>query len=417
MTQTKENPHKWLFKARFRRNAFGWRPQPAIGRIREAVSEIKRVARTDKVLAAEGAVSFLERLSPALAQVDSSSGAIGNAVFKAIEQLVPIIAAAPADPRTREGWLERLFQAHGEDRMPYIEELAEYWGELCADPRLASTWADRLLEMTRRVLHPAEPGFHFFHGTSACLSALYAAGRQDELIELLEGVNFWPYARWAVKALAAQGRKAEAVRRAEMCRGTGAGDVAIDRACEEILLSSGMLEEAYRRYGLVANRRGTYLAWFRAVLQKYPHKSPTEVLGDLVALTPGHEGKWFAAAKDAGLFQEAAVLANRSPCSPQTLARAARDFADTNPGFAVQAGMAALRWMVEGFGYDITSLEVLDAYFHTMKAARNLGEEKPVQDHIRNLVAKETLKDRFVTRVLAPHLGISPGSDPHKIFS
>jgi len=39
--------------------------------------------------AAEGSVLLLEKLSPALERVDSSSGSIGNAVNKAIEALVP----------------------------------------------------------------------------------------------------------------------------------------------------------------------------------------------------------------------------------------------------------------------------------------------------------------------------------------
>ncbi|MHB8508959.1 MAG: hypothetical protein ACYDGR_09990 [Candidatus Dormibacteria bacterium] len=42
-------------------------------------------------LAADGAVALLERISPALEQVDSSSGAIGTAVNNAIDELVPII--------------------------------------------------------------------------------------------------------------------------------------------------------------------------------------------------------------------------------------------------------------------------------------------------------------------------------------
>jgi len=57
---TKAEQHRWQFAGRFRRNAFGWRSQPAIQRVREAVSEIKRVRRTGPVLAAEGAVLFLE---------------------------------------------------------------------------------------------------------------------------------------------------------------------------------------------------------------------------------------------------------------------------------------------------------------------------------------------------------------------
>ena len=114
----------------------------------------------------------------------------------------------------------------------------------------------------------------------------------------------------------------------------------------------GRVEEAYRRYALTANRTGTCLGWFRAVTKKYPDKPRAVVLSDLVQLTPGDEGKWFAAAKDARLFDEAVALANRTPCNPRTLTRAARDFAEKNPAFAVEAGFAALRWLVQGYGYE-----------------------------------------------------------------
>jgi hypothetical protein len=80
----KTDGHKWEFKPRFRRHAFGWKSQPAIQRVKQAVSEIKKVAKHDPVLGAEGAVILLERLSPALDHVDSSSGAIGTAVNNAI---------------------------------------------------------------------------------------------------------------------------------------------------------------------------------------------------------------------------------------------------------------------------------------------------------------------------------------------
>jgi len=102
----KTRGHSWRFKARFRRHAFGWKSQPAIARLQEAVSEITRVARIDPILGAEGAVGLLERLSPALENVDSSSGAIGTAVNHAIAELVPVIVAAPAD-RGNAGRLAR----------------------------------------------------------------------------------------------------------------------------------------------------------------------------------------------------------------------------------------------------------------------------------------------------------------------
>ena len=134
--------HPWAFRSRFRRHAFGWKSRPAIQRIREAVTEIKRVARKDKVLAAEGAVLFLERLSPAIEQVDSSSGAIGIFMNKVIADLVVVIGAAPADEATRQGWLKRLWPACQDDDIPYLERIGGHWGDLGVSQAFASQWAD-----------------------------------------------------------------------------------------------------------------------------------------------------------------------------------------------------------------------------------------------------------------------------------
>jgi hypothetical protein len=82
------------------------------------------------------------------------------------------------------------------------------------------------------------------HGTSACLSALATAGRCDELIELVLNDVLWSYQRWAVKAMAAQGRGAEAIAYAERCHSPWASDTDIDGLCEQILLASGHPEEA-----------------------------------------------------------------------------------------------------------------------------------------------------------------------------
>lgn len=100
--------HTWKFKARFRRHVFGWRSRPAIQRVKQAVSEIRAVARRGRVLAAEGALALLERVSPALENVDSSSGAIGTAINNAIAELVRIIAVARPIPRPAiPGWSGR----------------------------------------------------------------------------------------------------------------------------------------------------------------------------------------------------------------------------------------------------------------------------------------------------------------------
>ena len=405
----KAPPHKWTFRARFRRHAFGWKSQPAIKRIKEAIAEIKKVARKDPLLAAEGAVLFLEKVSPAIEQVDSSSGAIGTAVNNAVAALVEVIAAASADEDTRAKWLDRLWEAYQDDDIPYLESLGDHWGELCASPEVASHWADELTGTCKMAWSPDPELRGFFKGTTNCLSALLAAGRHEGLLDLLDMAPYkmWHYRQYGVKALAAMGRKAEAIRYAEEGRGLNDSPVAIARACEEVLLSSGLDDEAYERYGLVANQAGTYLAWFRAVAKKYPQKPKSEVLAGLVAHTPGNEGKWFTAAKSAKLFDEAIDLANRTPCSPQTLTRAARDFEEKNPNFAVEAGMAALRWLVEGYGYEITSADVFAAYSHTIKAAEQAGVADETRARIRTLVSRETFGERFVTRILGRHLELS----------
>jgi hypothetical protein len=399
--------HKWQFVPRFRRNAFGWRSGTPVQRIKEAIAEIKQVARTEPVLAAEGAISLLEKLSPALVHVDSSSGALGSAVDKAITILVPIIAKADVKPQLRQRWLERLWQALQDDEMPYLELLGDYWGELCVTPALASDWADAFLPHAEQAWTTAAPGYRFFKGTSACLDSLYAAGRDQEVLALLDKAPFkgWHYRRWGVKALAALGKKAEAIQYAEATRGLNNPDGEISQACEAILLSSGSFEEAYRRYALEANQGTTHLATFRAIARKYPYKRPEEILRDLMASTPGAEGKWFAAAKDAGLFEVAAELATRSPTDPRTLTRAARDFAGKQPDFALAAGLAALRWIALGQGYEISGADVLDAYVAVTQAAAGGGTSiQGVKEQIREMIAGGQPGCSLMRTVLAPHL-------------
>lgn len=396
--------HKWTFTGRFRKQAFGWRGSAtAIQRVKEAVAEIKAAARKDALLGAEGAVLFLEKISPALEQIDSSSGAIGTAVSNAIEALVPIIAEAPTDTTLRKKWLDRLWKAIEEDDIPYIELLPDHWGALCKSPGLASLWADNLMTPVR-ITWSADrrAGGGYFKGTSACLSALLAAGRHKEILELLDlaPYKFWHYRQWGGKALMVMGKKAEALRYAEDSRGLNQPDHIISAACEEILLASGMAEEAYGKYAIAANQKTTYLATFRAIAKKYPNKAPGEILVDLVASSPGNEGKWFAAAKSAGLLREAINLANRSPCDPRTLTRAARDMKDKEPHFAAEVGIAALRWLIAGYGYDITRLDVLDAYKFTLDAAVNDGCLPEVQDRIRKMVADDKSSDQVAGKII-----------------
>ncbi|REG58587.1 hypothetical protein B0G80_1246 [Paraburkholderia sp. BL6669N2] len=397
--------HRWTFAARFRRNAFGWKSALPIQRLKEAVVEIRQVARSDVILAAEGAVLLLEKLSPALEQVDSSSGAMGTAVNRTIDALAPLIAAAKVDSTIRQAWLERLFEALQEDQMPYIERLADVWGELAVTPSMASAWADRLLPITAHVIGPDGQG-GFFVGTTACMSALYVAHRFDELLALVNSarMTWWGYRQWGAKALVALGRPEEALRYAEQSRNAHAPESAIAVACETILLTCGMMDDAYQRYAIAANRSGTYLATFRAIARKYPGRSQAAILQDLIESEPGSEGKWFASAKDAGLFDLATSLIQTSPTDPRTLIRAAPEFVQRQPTFAITCGMAALRWIDADAGYEITAADVLDAY-------ATLADAVCVNGTSRDALNARLLEQfgpgaasAFVGNVLAPHI-------------
>ena len=139
--------------------------------------------------------------------------------------------------------------------------------------------------------------------------------------------------------------------------------------------------------------------------EKYPHKPAAEILADLVKATPGEEGKWFIAARDLGRYDLAIELARTSPCDPRTLARAARDYAAKEPAFAVEAGHAALEWLVKGYGYEITAADVRMAYSAAMKAAEALGRVRETKERLRQLIAAAPRAD-LLAQVLRDELGL-----------
>ena len=104
---------------------------------------------------------------------------------------------------------------------------------------------------------------------------------------------------------------------------------------------------------------------------------------------------------------EAIELANRTPCDHNTLIRAARDLTEANPQFAVEAGMAALKWLVSGYGYEVTGSDVWAAYRYTMSAAEHAGCKAQTFERVRQLVAGERQADRFVRKILGPELGLN----------
>jgi hypothetical protein len=240
------------------------------------------------VEAGEGAVALFERLWPAFQDIDTSTGALGGAVSRTLEKLIPLLMDAPADEKTRRKWLERLFTAIQEDGVDYLAPLEDRWGEVCVFPESANAWVDSLMPTVRQVWSDHST-FSFMKGDHACLSCLLHLGRYQELNELLslQAHPIWSTEQFGAEALARQGMTDAAIAFAEARRLDGYGEWQIIHFCERVLLEAGREEEAYREYGLLAADGNTYLSVFRATVKQYPKLNPRQVLLDLISTRGG----------------------------------------------------------------------------------------------------------------------------------
>jgi hypothetical protein len=94
-----------------------------------------------------------------------------------------------------------------------------------------------------------------------------------------------------------------------------------------------------------------------------------------------------------------------SPCDPRTLTRASRDFLEKDPGFSMCIGLVALHWLIEGYGYEITGLDVLSALDYTMQAAAKLGETEGVKSALCAQLRSRAGSNDGVVKLLWQKLG------------
>ena len=387
----------WAFKAGMRARSYGWRgSQKAIARLKGAVSEIKAVRRRDPVAAGEGVVSLAERIWPAFEQIDTSTGALGSAVNRTLESLIPILIAAPADEEIRAEWLERVYDAINEDGVQYLFPISERFGEIAVYPGLTSTYADRDIDMIRMAWSD-RTAFGFVATDTLCLSCLLEAGRTDELFALLDlrQNRMWSDDRFGAEALVRQGRLEEALVFAEerlALERQGYNQSEIGRFCENVLFLLGRRDEAYARYRLSGGRGSTYVAIWRDLVKRYPERDPREILVDLIEMH-GNRGKWFAAAKDAGCFDIALQCAADLNVEPATLVRAARDFRDRDPTFAANVALQAIEHYLAGRGYEPSPRDAEAAMSHLHHSAQYAGKLGWAHQMLERLLADKTGKD------------------------
>jgi hypothetical protein len=199
-----------------RAGAFGWRGSAkAIDRLNLAKSEIRAANKADPVTAAVGVVVLAERIWPAFEQIDTSSGALGSAVRRTLEELVPLLIEPPTDEPTRAHWLERRRQAILDDGVDYLAPISDRFGEIAVFPTLMRVHADRDLDLIRGAWADHAQFSHIATATLT-LSCLLEAGRHDEILALLEvrKTRLWHDEKFAAEALLRQGREDAALARA-----------------------------------------------------------------------------------------------------------------------------------------------------------------------------------------------------------
>jgi hypothetical protein len=72
-------------------------------------------------------------------------------------------------------------------------------------------------------------------------------------------------------------------------------------------------------------------------------------------------------------------------------------------GSTAAPGLAALRWLGEGFGYEVSGVDVWAAYSHTINAAARVGRCDEVRERVHTMVTGH----RFLVEVLRRDLGLT----------
>ena len=188
----------------------------------------------------------------------------------------------------------------------------------------------------------------------------------------------WSAITWSARVMLEHGDVDGAIAWVQARSGLNDHPARIARFAEDALLSAGRRSEAFERYALIAHEATTNLNTFRALHKRYPEVDSTHLLKRLLERHPGQEGKWFATAKTLKLYDTAVELSWRSPCDPRTLIRAATAHQSSHPAFALECALAALHWIILGHGYEVTALDLHQAW----AAGRNISE-RPDQEAAR----------------------------------
>jgi hypothetical protein len=399
----KSQNHTWEFTKFFRAGVYKWNGTAlASKRIIAAVTEIKKAAEKEPVLAAEGAVKFLEKCWAALVHIDSSSGAIGNAVNNALYTIAEIFANVELPIHKRAKLIERIWECWQEEDYGYYDVLGELWSRICKETEIMTFWADTFLPVVRDVFSSTIPGA-YFKGTEPCLGCLFETGRYNEILALLKNKDrmLFHYRKYEVMVTAAQGDIDGALEMLDnFLQDPYTSSYAAARVGEELLMKLGRTEEAYKRYAFKTDFHATGLATFSAIRKKYPGISPQRILNDLIDADPGNERRYFAAARKVGMIELAIEIAEKFDVEPKTLTTAGKDYVQKDPELSLRFGLLALERYADGHGYEPEFADVMKCHDIVCAAAANAGRSGEVAEKVKRLAEHDRSPDRLVAKTV-----------------
>ncbi|MHB0981091.1 MAG: hypothetical protein ACYC5Q_13670 [Thermoleophilia bacterium] len=351
--------HSWTFTRHFRAHAYGWKASRlAAKRLREAVTEIRAVARKDPGLGMEGAVVLLERFVGAVCGVDDSWGILGTGFSRELGRLEPVLSALGVDADTRLSLLRRVLAAWHADEYGYLAVLPDVFPRFVAgadEARILVVEFERRAEAHDRrseEIQAQEAGWSYAATVERVARDAYRRMatelelgflEPDRALELALVHDFHDGGVTLARTLLSRGRVDDA--RAVLEAGAASPHSAPDprQMWFELLAEAGEDEAAYiaGAHWLAAN---VSLERFRKVCKGLPGVERPRLARDAMALTPESEkGRWFATLNTLALHEMAGEVARDHAVNPETALRAAVRYGATQPAPAFESYVAAAR--------------------------------------------------------------------------
>jgi hypothetical protein len=374
--------------------------------LRRACTELKKAAAQHPSATAAATIRLWQLLPTAIGELVPSSPTLAAALSECHAELTSVFSSTlpAADVETL---LPQLQAAWLDDEHGVLFALARHFGTWCNGPEVAARWADRLEAVVPREDRPERRT-----AREALFSALLSAKRYAELQTEVGASEDWEQQKWLAQAALCREDPKTALSHLQRLLEAASESGDVDRVrqialyAEQSFLDAGDWQTAYTHYAPIAHRAATHVATFRALCKRYPTLDADQILRDLAERTPGEEGKWFAAAKDASLFDLALELARRSPCNPDTLIRAAEDHREVRPLFAGEAGYLALFWLSKNRSFEVGSVQIWSAYYATSAAAERAGCWSSMRARLVELVKEDRSTGSALRKALGRELGL-----------